>query len=193
MNSAYQDFLNDQVEDTRLPTHCPGGLHRLTWVIPGTVAICDGHATVVWVKAEENAYNIRLRCENGHTTRILADRLAKLIAPQEEPAVVEVAPLQVDAGESLPRVRNFPLLDSRKSRYNAQTQLVINIGTVPDVSRDDFINWYKGTGRTQRSTSDELGISRGLLSDIISGRRKLTEEVARRASIIMTTEKLNAS
>lgn len=90
-------------------------------------------------------------------------------------------------------MRNFPLLDSRKSRYNAQTQLVINIGTVPDVSRDDFINWYKGTGRTQRSTSDELGISRGLLSDIISGRRKLTEEVARRASIIMTTEKLNAS
>lgn len=190
MNIAYQDFINDQIDGNKLPTHCPGGLHRLTWVIPGTVAICDGHSTVVWVTAGENAHNVRLRCENGFTTRLLANHLKKLLAA---PVVREqeeiVAPLQVDAGDALPRVRNFPMLDNRK----LPTQLVINIGTVADVSKDEFVQWYKTTGRTQRSASDELGISRGLLSDIISGRRKLSHEVSRRAAIIMTSEKFNAS
>ena len=78
-----------------MPLTCPGGEHLLHWVIPGEIAICsgDGHKSAVWkVVLRRGMLVTQLVAEWSPTTRLLAETLLLLRAPEREPEPARPAP-----------------------------------------------------------------------------------------------------
>lgn len=153
--------------ESHLPTHCAGGLHSLEWVIEGSIAICvGGHDQVVWVVGE----NLRLRCEVNSTARalaVLALDLRKNVRVETQTVYVDVpAPPQIVYVE-VPAPPHMV-----KKRQNAST-------FANPVTREELV--ALAAKYRQREVAERIGISRGLLSDIVRGRRNLTMAVALRA------------
>ena len=70
------------------PRTCPGGLHRLDWIIDGEIAICkNGHEGIVWVVAGQN----RLRCETNAVARTLASFISENRIIRQNPTEDQVA------------------------------------------------------------------------------------------------------
>ena len=143
--------------DDNYPTHCAGRLHKLEWVVEGSIAICvGGHNGVVWVVGEHG----RLRCEINATIRSLAEMVINL----RQNVRVETKTVYVE----IPAPPH--LVHKRQSSAPAGGKPATKEQIVELVSR------YR-----QRHVAEKIGISRGLLADIISGRRSLTLSVALRA------------
>lgn len=71
-----------------IPKTCPGGLHRLEWILDGEIAICkNGHEGILWVVAEHN----RLRCETNPVARNLAKFVAENRIVRQNPTEDQVA------------------------------------------------------------------------------------------------------
>ena len=71
-----------------IPKTCPGGLHRLEWIVDGEVAICkNGHEGILWVVAEHN----RLRCETNPVARALAKFVAENRIVRQNPTEDQTA------------------------------------------------------------------------------------------------------
>lgn len=142
---------------TNYPTHCAGRLHKLEWVVDGSIAICvGGHDGVVWVVGEHG----RLRCEINATIRLLAEMVINL----RQNVRVETKTIYVEIPAPDHLVHKRQRVVPTGSRQATKEELV------------ELTSRYK-----QRDVAEKIGISRGLLSDIISGRRSLTLSVALKA------------
>ena len=70
------------------PRTCPGGLHRLDWIIDGEIAICkNGHKGILWVVAGQN----RLRCETNPVARTLANFISEHRIIRQNPTEDQIA------------------------------------------------------------------------------------------------------
>ena len=175
--------------ESQPPTHCAGGLHSLEWVIEGSIAICaGGHDQVVWVIGENN----RLRCEVNSAARALAVHALDLgknvrMEPQivyvevpappqivyvEVPAPPQIVYVEVSAPPQIVYVEVPAPPQMVKKRQHAST-------LANPVTREELMGLT--AKYRQREVAKRIGISRGLLSDIVSGRRNLTMAVALRA------------
>jgi hypothetical protein len=85
-----------------LPLTCPGGEHRLLWAVPGAFAICanNGHNAAVWKLVTRPGDLVSsLVAEWSAVSRLLAETLVRLRAPEPEPAPAEPAvPSQDELG-----------------------------------------------------------------------------------------------
>jgi hypothetical protein len=84
------------VHPSVLPLTCPGGEHRLLWAVPGAFAICadNGHNAAVWkVVTRPGDLVSSLVAEWSAVSRLLAETLVRLRAPEQEPAPAEPAVL----------------------------------------------------------------------------------------------------
>lgn len=131
------------------PGRCPARQHDLDWVLDD-IAICiGGHEGCVWVYTRHNKEG-SLNADWSLSARKLADAIR--------------------GRERLDAMRFVPdVITSRK-------QVHVSIRRSPEERRAMMIDWRTRTGRTQQQASDILGVSRGLLSDLESGRRAVTEE-----------------
>jgi len=151
-------------------THCPGGLHKIKWVVQGRIAICEGgHDNVVWCVADGN----RLRCEVNGSARELAEALL---------AALDGKSIVMREQEEMGMAMESAAIDE----HAISTAFRINTFTGKIRTDEDFQQWR--LGRTQREMAKSMGISRGLVSDLITGRRKLTANNAVRLSILMHDE-----
>lgn len=151
-------------------THCPGGLHKIKWVVQDRIAICEGgHDNVVWCVAEGN----RLRCEVNGSARELAEAL--LMAMNGTAIVREVQ-----------EAMNMTPEKAAITEQAIATAYKINTFNGTIRTDEDFHQWR--LGKSQREIATLMGISRGLVGDLISGRRRLTANNAVRLSIVMQEE-----
>ena len=154
--------------ESNLPTHCAGRLHELEWVVEGSIAVCvGGHEGVVWVMGEHG----RLRCEINPTMRALAG----LVMDLRKNVRVETKTVYVE----VPAPRHL----TYKREHSSFTH--------KPATREELIEWsalYR-----QRVVAEKIGISRGLLCDIISGRRVLTMSVALMAGEAMKDVRTSAT
>ena len=224
------------------PRTCPGGLHRLDWIIDGEVAICkNGHEGIVWVVAGQN----RLRCEPNPVARTLAKfvsdnriirqnptedqvavslEIAETIAAHEEIDAALVAnPLflhimmkennadsedQVAAQteafkwqkitDKKKRSKSAPVAKIQKARLGRAIRAkegVLrgkkdNVQFLPaDViyrTREEYKEWREKVKMRQRDVAKALILSRGLVSDIDSGRRPYSSFVAYQFSMYIS-------
>lgn len=228
-----------------IPKTCPGGLHRLEWIVDGEIAICkNGHEGILWVVAEHN----RLRCE----TNPVARNLAKFVAenrivrqnPTEDQTAVSVqiaenimARDEIDASTVVqPLFLHTILRDAESVSQNQvtvqikakpkavpvvktapRTTVVIEAPKVPQDSKplrskpsrkeeavrgrkdnaqflpinvisrthEEYKEWRKNVKMGQREVAKLLMISRGLVSDIDSGRRPYSSFVSYQFSMLM--------
>lgn len=152
-------------------THCPGGLHKIKWVVQGRIAICEGgHDNVVWCVAEGN----RLRCEVNGSARELAEALLLALGGNAI-FMREVAEAEGMTSERAAITEQAIATAYKINTFNGKIR-----------TDEDFHQWRLGKG--QREIASLMGISRGLVSDLIRGRRKLTANNAVRLSILMQEE-----
>ena len=138
-----------RIMDDARPGRCPARQHELDWVL-NDVAICvGGHEGCVWVY-NRSGKEASINADWSPTARKLADA----IRGKERLAAMRFVP---DAP-----------LPARK-----QLQVTVRLG--PSGRRAFMVDWRARTGRTQQQACDQLGVSRGLLSDLESGRRAVTE------------------
>jgi len=138
-----------RIMDDARPARCPARQHDLDWVLDD-VAICvGGHEGCVWVYSRAGK-EASLNADWSASARKLADAIR--------------------GKERLAAFRFVP-----DAPMPARKRFQVTVRRTPEERRELMLDWRSRTGRTQQQAADELGVSRGLLSDLESGRRAVTE------------------
>lgn len=129
------------------PTHCAGDQHVISW-ITDVLGVCSGHPKVVW-KYKKGTGGWIIQGEWNEVAVELAHMLLKKSGANHEPTPQYVLP------STLPEPAT--------------------IEPIPDHARYIMMDFFKSRGMKQASAAKVLEVSRGLWSDIIRGRRAVTQ------------------
>lgn len=124
-----------------------GNSHVIFWV-SDLMGICDGHPDVVW-KYKKGQGGWMLQGEWNLVAVELAGLLAKILREKEEPIVQYELPIELPDPATPERI--------------------------PDHARLIMLDFFTSRGMGMGQVAKILGISRGLWSDIITGRRPVSQ------------------